>query len=100
LCRGEQRASREVGRGDEPHLLFPAVAAEPEGMQEGEGGKILRAELPGPSAETLEENVKRRPVVEAVDPVRAAAGHEHRLAGRTPAMLHADPERAGGSDAG
>jgi len=76
------------------------VTAQPEGVQEGEGGKFLRAELPGLGAETLEENIKRRPVVEAVDPVGTAAGHEHGLADRPPAVLHADPERAGGGDAG
>jgi hypothetical protein len=67
LCRGEQRAAREVRRRDESHLLFPAVTADPEGMQERQDGQVLRVELPRLGAETLKENVKRRPVIEAVD---------------------------------
>ena len=41
-------------------------------MHKSEGGQILRPELSWLSAETLKEYIKRRPVVEAVDPVRAA----------------------------
>jgi hypothetical protein len=50
--------------------------------------------------EMLEVDIQSGSVVERVDAVSGASGHEHRLADPPPAMPHADAERGAGSNAG
>ena len=64
----------------------------------GEGG-VLGACLFG-GLEAFEVDVERRTVVELVDPVVRACGHQHRLADAAPAMTNADANRRVGPDGG
>ena len=70
-------------------------------MGEGEAG-----EGPGVrgrrrrGAQALEVHVEGRGVVEGVDPVALAAGHDHRGADPAPAVADSDAERGVGGDGG
>lgn len=67
----------EIRRGDEAHLLFAAVAAEPQRVHESQPGEVLRAGTGGRDVQALQEDVEgrtgRTPIpIGAVDAMPAA----------------------------
>ena len=100
MGHAQQRPVVEVGAGHEPDLLA-AAAAEAERVGEGEADEGLGV---GPGGgrgvEPVEVHVEGGGVVEAVDPVPLAAGHDHGVADPAPPVADADPERRVGGDGG
>ena len=68
-------------------------------MRAGEADELGRVPTGGLGhVEALEVHVERGPVVERVDAVALALGHQHGVADPAPAVMHADPERGVGAD--
>ena len=94
-----ERAVLEVGVADEAHVVLAGAAAEPERVGAREAGEV--GGVGGADSGTSRRSqvdVERGPVVERVDAVAGAAGHEQRVADAAPAVLDADPERRVGAD--